>query len=152
MWSFGNYIIRNIVIFGVDISFLSKADNRKNNFLVLVEVLAADINDRVVSAVERFSINWNKDKIVCIFFNCNFDNSYLFVNGLEIYKFKVNNKNHNFPTQFYLGSMSNEVDAVKSREISFNRSVHNCSVDYNVVDKTDILNIQKYLMVKKDIK
>ena len=76
----------------------------------------------------------------------------MFVNGIEIYKFKVNNKNHNFPTQFYLGSMSNEVDAVKSREISFNRSVHNCSVDYNVVDKTDILNIQKYLIVKKDIK
>ena len=28
------------------------------------------------------------------------DNSYLFVNGKEIFKFKVDNKNVNFPTQF----------------------------------------------------
>ena len=28
------------------------------------------------------------------------DNSYLFVNGKEIFKFKVDNKNVNFPTHF----------------------------------------------------
>ena len=32
----------------------------------------------------------------------NADNSYLFVNGKEIFKFKADNKNVNFQTQFSL--------------------------------------------------
>ena len=38
------------------------------------------------------------------------DNSYLIVNGKEIYKFKARNKNVNFPTQIWLGSISNKFD------------------------------------------
>ena len=37
----------------------------------------------------------------------NGDNSYLFVDRIEIFKFKAENKNINFPTQFCLKSMSN---------------------------------------------
>ena len=36
----------------------------------------------------------------------NADNNYLLVNGKEIFKFKADNKNVNFPTQFCLGSIS----------------------------------------------
>ena len=32
--------------------------------------------------------------------HCNADNSYLFVNENEIFNFKADNKNVNFPTQF----------------------------------------------------
>ena len=44
--------------------------------------------------------------------HCNSDNSYLFVNGNEIYKFKykykfkASNKNVNFSSQFCLGNIS----------------------------------------------
>ena len=48
------------------------------------------------------------------------DNSYFFVNGQEISKFKADNENVNFPTQFYLGSISNEFSATGSREVSLN--------------------------------
>ena len=34
-WSFGNGTARNVIIFGVDNSLSSYADNRKNNFLIL---------------------------------------------------------------------------------------------------------------------
>ena len=44
----------------------------------------------------------------------NGDNSYLFVNGKEIYKFKPNN---NFSTQFCLGKISNKFGAIDSREV-----------------------------------
>ena len=81
----------------------------------------------------------------------NGDNSYLFVNGKEIFKFKASNKNINFPTQFYLGSISNGFGAFESREVSFNGNVYDFSVDYNSIDKSDILNIQKYLMIKNNI-
>ena len=38
----------------------------------------------------------------------NSDNSYLFVNRKESYEFKASNKNVNFPSQFFLGSISNK--------------------------------------------
>ena len=39
----------------------------------------------------------------------NIDNSYLFVIGKKIYKFKASNKNVNFPSQFCLRSISNKL-------------------------------------------
>ena len=69
----------------------------------------------------------------------NADNSYFFVNGKEI--FKADNKNINFPTQFCLGSISNGFSAAESREVSLYGNVYDLSVDYNSIDKSDILNI-----------
>ena len=80
----------------------------------------------------------------------NADNSYLFVNGKEIIKFKANNKNVNFPSRLCLGSISDGFSSNESREVSINRNVYNFSVDYNSIDKSDILNIQKYLMTKNN--
>ena len=71
----------------------------------------------------------------------NADNSYLFFNGKEIFKFKGDNKNTNFPAQFCLGSISNGFSATESREVSLNGNVYDFSVDYNSIDKSDILNI-----------
>ena len=76
----------------------------------------------------------------------------MFVNGKEILKFKANNKNVNFPTQFCLGSISNGFRATESREVSLNGNVYDFSVDYNSMDKSGLLNIQKYLMTKNNIK
>ena len=38
------------------------------------------------------------------------------------------------------------------RSKSLNGNVYNFSVDYNSIDKSDILNIHKYLMTKNNIK
>ena len=82
----------------------------------------------------------------------NADNSYLFVNGKEIFKFKAENKNINVPNQFCLGSISNGFSATESREVPWNGNVYDFSVDYNSIDKTDILNIHKHLMIKNNWK
>ena len=74
--------------------------------------------------------------------HCNADNSYFFVNGKEI--FKADNKNINFPTQFCLGSISNGFSATETKEVSLYGNVYDFSVDYSSIDKSDILNIQKY--------
>ena len=79
----------------------------------------------------------------CLHYNT--DNSYLFVNGKEICKFKADNKN--VPTQFCLGSISNGFSDTESREVSLNGKMHDLSVDYSSIDKTDILNIHRYLMI-----
>ena len=48
----------------------------------------------------------------------------------------------NFPTQFCLGSIS---------KVSLNGNVYDFSVDYNSINKSDILNIHNYLMIKRVI-
>ena len=69
----------------------------------------------------------------------------MFVNGKEILKFKADNKNVNFPTQFCFVSISNGFSATESTEVSLNGNVHDFSVDYNCIDKSNIFNIHKYL-------
>ena len=82
----------------------------------------------------------------------NADNSYLFVNGKEVFKFKADNKNGNFPTQFCLESISNGFSATEFGEVSLDENMYDFSVDYNSIDKSDILNIHKYLMTKNNKK
>ena len=87
-----------------------------------------DINSSVVTAEKRFSINFRKTKKKFYFnLHCNGGNSYLFVNGNEIYM-------------------------LKPGEVLFKENLYDFSVDYNVIDKSDILKIHKYLMVKNNTK
>ena len=53
---------------------------------------------------------------------------------------------------FQLGSISNGFSAVESREVSLNGNVNDFSVDYNSIDKSDIINIHNYLLAKNNIK
>ena len=48
--------------------------------------------------------------------------------------------------------MSNKFDYVGSEEVSLKGNVYDFSVDYNSIDKSDILHIYKYLMTKNSIK
>ena len=80
----------------------------------------------------------------------NSDNSCFFANGKGIYKFKSSNKK-NFPSQFCLGSIPNKFDSDDLNEVSFKEYVYYFSVDCNSIDKSNILNIHKYLMFKNSI-
>ena len=48
--------------------------------------------------------------------------------------------------------LSDKFSASESREVSSNGNVHNFSIDYYSIAKSDILNIHKYLMTKNNIK
>ena len=65
-------------------------------------------------------------------------------------EFKAINKNTSFHTQFYLGGISNGFSALESREGYLNGNVYDFPVDYNYIDKYDILNIHRYLMIKNN--
>ena len=58
----------------------------------------------------------------------------------------------NFPSQFFLGSISNKLDYVDSEEVYLEGNVYDFLVNYNSSDKSDILNIHNYLMTKNNIK
>ena len=94
-----------------------------------------------ITLPKKFNINFTKTRTkFCLRLLYNSHDSYLFVNGKEVFKLKTNYWKVNFPTQFYLGSTFN--GAAESREVSL-------KVDYNATDKSDILNIH-YLMVKNN--
>ena len=86
--------------------------NCNNNFLVLGVGATFGINGIFASPEKKLSITINKVNTKFGFsLHYNADNSFLFVYGKEIFKFKANNTNVNFPTQFCLGSMSNGFSA-----------------------------------------
>ena len=119
--------------------------------MILGEGPTYGINESFGSPEKKFSINFNKANTkFCLSLHYNSNN--LFFNGKEIFKFKTDNKNVNPSTQFCLRSIYNGFSNTDSREISFNGNVYDFSVDQNSIDKSDILNIHKYLMTKKNIK
>ena len=94
---------------------------------MLGEGLTNGINGSIGAIEKKFSINFSETRTK--FFLSLLDsegNSYLFVNGKEIYKFKADNKIVNFRTQFCLGSLSNKFE---SEELSFKRNIFDFSVD-----------------------
>ena len=66
----------------------------------------------------------------------------------KIFKFKAGNKNVNFAAQFCVRSLSNWFSATESRDVYLNRIVYDFSVDYNSIDKSEVLHIHKYLMAE----
>ena len=128
-WSFDNNTARNFIIFGVDNSSSSHADNHKNNFLVLGEGPTFGINGSFGSPEKKFNVNFSKANTkFCLSLHYNADHSYLFVNGKQIFNLKLT-KNVNFPTQFCLESVSGGFSATESREVSLKR---NCMIFQSV--------------------
>ena len=67
----------NVVIFGVDNSSWSHADNFKNNFLVLGEANSFGISGNFDAQEKKFSINFSQVKMTfCLSLHYNGDNSY----------------------------------------------------------------------------
>ena len=74
-------------------------------------------------------------------------NSYLFVNGTEVYKFKAKDSEV-VATPLCLGNISKDWSADKT---GFNGYAYDFSVDYDATDVDDIKDIHKYLMKKNNI-
>ena len=66
----------------------------------------------------------------------------MFVNRKKICKFKANDENTNFPCKFCLESIYDKFEYVQSEEVSLKGNVYEFSVDYDVIDKFDVLNIR----------
>ena len=80
---------QNVIIFGTDMSSSAHTDNKKKDILVLGERPAQEL-EHTSTAQKMYSINFTvtKNKF-CLSLHYNGANSYLFVNGTEIYKFKA---------------------------------------------------------------
>ena len=73
----------------------------------------------------KLSINFTRaNSKFCLSLHYNADNSYLFVYGKEMIKFKAGNKNVIFPNRLCLGRISDRFSATESREVSLNGNVY----------------------------
>ena len=74
-------------------------DNKKNYILILGEGPTQVLDDTAMAAEKKYSINFTESRNkVCISLHYNGANSYLFVDGVEIYKFKADGSEINaFP-------------------------------------------------------
>ena len=77
-------------------------------------------------------------------------NSYLFVNGKEIHKFKANNFEI-VATPLCLGNISKDWIVDNMKKTGLNGYVYGFSVGYDAITVDDILGIHNYLMKKNDI-
>ena len=95
-----------------------------------------------------YPINFTENnKTLCLSFHYNGANSYLFVNGIEIYKFKANDSEI-VATPLCLGNISNDQTVDNMKKTGLNEYVYDFTVDYNAIAVNDILDIHKYLMKK----
>ena len=74
-------------------------------------------------------------------------NSYLFVNGKEMYKFKAKDSEI-VATPLCLGNILKDWSVDNRKKTGLNGYVYDFSVDYDAIAVDDILDIHNYLMKK----
>ena len=107
--------------------------------------------EHTLIAEKMHSINFTEsNKKFCLSLHFNGANSYLFVNGTEIHKFKAKNSEI-VTTPLYLGNISKDWSIDNMKKTGLNGYVHDFSFDYSDTAVDDILDIHNYLMKKNDI-
>ena len=86
----------------------------------------------------------------CLSLHYNGANSYLFVNGTEIIKFKAKDSEI-VATPFWLGNISKDWSVDNVKKTGLNGHVYDFSVDYDAIAFDNMLDIHNYLMKKNDI-
>ena len=94
----------------------------------------------------EYSINFKiSQRKFCLSFHYNGSNSLLFLNATNIYQFKA----YDFERKKYalcLGNISKDLTANNMKKTGRNGYVYDFSVDYNIIDTSNIIDINKYLM------
>ena len=95
-----------------------------------------------------YSINFNASKTkFCFSLHYNGANSYLFVNGTEIIKFKAKDSKI-VANPLCLGNISKNFSVDNMKKTGLIGSAYDFRVDYDDIGINDILDIHKYLIKK----
>ena len=128
----------------------TKIDNRKKDILILGKGPTQGL-EHTLSAEKMYSINFTEHhKKSCLSLHYNGANSYLFVNGKEIHKFKAKDSEI-VANPLCLGNISKDWTVDNTKKTGLNGQVYDFSVDYDAIEVDDILGIPNYLMKKNDI-
>ena len=99
-----------------------------------------------MTAEKEYSTNFTEQqKKFCLILHYNGLNSYIFVNGLKIYKFKAKNSEI-ISAPFRLSNIWKDFSVDNMTKTELYGYVNDFSVDYDSIDVDDILDIHKYLI------
>ena len=127
------------------------ASNKTKNILVLGKDFMQGIDHTTIFAEEMYSINFTKTNTkFCLSLHYNGSNSYLFVNGKEIHKFKTKDSEI-VAAPLCLRKISKNFTIDNMKKKGFNGHIYDFSVEYKAITVENILHIHKYLMEKKTI-
>ena len=117
---------KNVIIFGADMRSSVHVDNKGTDILILGEGPTQGLDDTTLTAETKYPINFTQSgKRFVLSLHYNGSNNLLFVNTPNISKdFTINNM----------------------KKTGLKRVVNFFSVDFNLIDTNDVLDIHKYLM------
>ena len=126
-------------------------DNKGKDILILGKGPTQGLSEHSLTAEKMYSVNFtdNGEKY-CLSLHYNGANSYLFVNGAEIIKFKAK-YSEIVVTPLCLGNISKDWSLDNMKDTGLNGYVYDFTVDYNAVVVDGIKAIHKYLMKKNNI-
>ena len=125
-------------------------DNKGKDILILGKGPKQGLGKNSLTAGKMYSINFTLTKKNCLSLHYNGANSYLFVNGTEIYKFKA--KYYEIvASQLCLGNISKDWAVDNMKRTGFTGYVYDFSVSFNDIGVDNIKDIHKYLMKKNYI-
>ena len=141
---------QNVLIFGADMSSSTHIDNKKKDILVLGRGPTQGL-ESTLTAEKMYSINFTvTKKKFCLSLHYNGVNSYLFVNGTEIIKFKAKDSKI-VASPLCLGNISKDWSTDKMKKTGLTGYVYDFGVDYNAITVNDIKDIHIYLMKKNNM-
>ena len=142
---------RNGIIFGADLSNSKHSNNKAKNILVLGREFVQKINDTTMYAEKMYSPNFAVDKkTFCLGLHYNGDNSYLFVNGKQVIKFKSRNSELiKYP--MCLVGLSKDYNNNNHKDTGLYGNVYDFSVDYSAITNDKIVDIHNYLMKNNNV-
>ena len=150
-FSFGNGFDRNCINLGADMNSSAQANNKTKNILALGKDFVQELDNTRIYAEKLYSINFTENnKKFCLSLQYNGANSYLYVNGTKIYKFKAKDSEI-VATPLCLRNISKDFSLDNMKKIGLNGYDYDFIVDYDAIAVDDILHINKYLMVKNGI-
>ena len=143
---------RNVIIFGVDMSFSKHANNKRNNIYVMGKDYVQRINDTTIHAEKIYNRNFTDlghKFVLSLHYNGN--NSYLYVNGNQELKFKAKT-DQLVKEKLCLGNLSDQWTTSESEKTGLHEKIYDFVVDYEQITGTaKILDMHGYLINKHSV-
>ena len=141
---------RNTLIFGVHESFLIHSNNKANNIYVMGKEFVQGINDTTLYADKVYSQNFTQpSKKFVLSLHYNGDNSYLFANGTQEFKFKAKNYKILKNEKLCLRNLSNQWRITEYKKTGLYGNIYDFVVDYEAINGVkQIYDMYRYLMKK----
>ena len=127
---------RNVIIFGVDMSFSKHANNKRNNIYIMGKDYVQRINGTTIYAEKMYYRNFtDPGKKIVLSLHYNDNNSYLYVNGNQELKFKTKT-DQLVKQKLCLGNLSDQWTTSESEKTGLYGKIYDFVVGYEHVAET----------------